>query len=474
MSPDPRPVPDPAAGASRAEVSADSFAVEADVFADEPGSDLPEPPAPDAADSGPAGRIAVAAPEAPLPAPAPARTGPRGPRGPVSIALAALAVLTVSFSLRPGAASVGPLLDPVTSAFGQGETFGGLLTALPGLCFGVFGLLAVPIAKRTGLTGTVVLAFLAATVGLALRPLSTGGVLFVLLTMLALAGPALGNVLVPAWVKRHGGSHTVALMTLYSIVLAAGGTAGGMLAVPMAGSAPEGWRFSLGVWALGAVVPVLVWLLVLRRTGHDFQPAPAGERVGGSLLRSPMALALTVTFGLQSMHAYIQMGWAPLILADAGLSPAAAGIIASVSPACGMLGGLVMPWIIARVRQLQPIMLSMGVLTAAGYTGLLLAPAAAPLLWMLLLGIGGFVFPATIALLPARTRDPRVTARLSGMVQPTGYILAAIGPFAVGLAHEALGGWRAILVVLALLSLVMGAMAWRASAPRMVDDELAV
>lgn len=426
-----------------AQAPADSYALEADAFADVPAAEAP-----------------------------PAGAAVRGRRA-VGAGLAVLAVLTISFALRPGASSVGPLLDAVAAAFGLGETYGGLLTAMPGLCFGVLGLLAVPVAKRLGLSGGIVAAVALAAVGLALRPLSGNGLLFALLTVLALTGPALGNVLVPAWVKRHGGSRTVALMTLYSIVLAAGGTAGTLVSVPIADLAPGGWRTSLGVWAVGAAVPALVWLLVLRRTGHDFPPAASGGGAPGSLLRSPMALALTVTFGLQSMHAYIQMGWTPSILADAGIAPAAAGALASVAFACGMLGGLVMPVIIAKVRHLQPIMLSMGVLTAAGYAGLLLAPGAAPLLWMLLLGIGGFVFPATIALLPARTCDPRVTARLSGMVQPVGYMLAAIGPFAVGLAHEALGGWTGILVVLLVLSLVMGVMAWFASAPRMVDDELA-
>ncbi|GAA1735588.1 MFS transporter [Brachybacterium phenoliresistens] len=464
MSPDPRPVPDPAAvdpagEPGDREVCADSYAVEADVFADEPAV---EPEA--GAEAGGAAAGGAEAGGA-----APARRG----RGAFGFALAAIAVLTISFALRPGASSVGPLLDPISEAFGRGETYGGLLTAMPGLCFGVIGLLAVPVAKRLGLTGSIVVAIGIAALGLALRPLSGGGAVFALLTVLALAGPALGNVLVPAWVKRHGGSRTVALMTMYSIVLAAGGTAGTLFSVPIAEAAPDGWRTALGVWSLGAAVPALVWLLVLRRTGHDFQPPAGGGRAPGSLLRSPMAIALTITFGLQSMHAYIQMGWTPSILADAGLAPATAGALASVSFACGMLGGLVMPMVIARVRNLQPIMLAMGVLTASGYAGLLLAPGTAPLLWMLLLGIGGFVFPATIALLPARTRDARVTARLSGMVQPVGYMLAAIGPFAVGLAHEALAGWTAILVVLLVLSLVMGAVAWKASAARMVDDELA-
>lgn len=392
--------------------------------------------------------------------------------GTVGALLAAVAVLTVAMNLRLGAAAPGPLIDRITAAFGLGETAGGVVNALPGLCFGVLGLLAVPIARRLGLTGAIVLAFAVTTLGLLLRPLAGSFPLFVVLSALALIGPATGNVLVPAWVKRHGGRRAVQLMTVYTVMLATGGGAGSLLSVPMAGSAPDGWRRSLFVWGILAAVPVVVWLVVWRRTGHDFPPLSPAGHLRGSLLRSTTAIALTVTFGLQSMTAYVQMGWLPRILTDAGLAPTAAGALTALISGFGIIGGLLMPLAVARVRNLGPVLLALGLLTAAGYVGLLLAPAAAPLLWTVLLGIGGWTFATAIALIPSRSHDPLVTARLSGMVQPVGYFLAALGPFAVGLFHEILGGWSVILVVLAAAGLAMGLVGWRAAGPHLVDDEL--
>src|SRR5699024_757472 len=63
----------------------------------------------------------------------------------VGAVLAVLAVATIAVNLRPGATGVGPLMEPIVAAYGQGPAASGLLTALPCLAFGALGLLAVPI-----------------------------------------------------------------------------------------------------------------------------------------------------------------------------------------------------------------------------------------------------------------------------------------------------------------------------------------
>ena len=88
------------------------------------------------------------------------------------------------------------------------------------------------------------------------------------------------------------------------------------------------------------------------------------------------------------------------------------------------------------------------------------------------LGIAGFAFPTGISLITARTRHPAVTARLSGFVQPLGYLLAALGPFGVGLVHEATDGWSLVLVLLALTSVPLTLAGLRVARPAYVDDEI--
>ena len=405
-------------------------------------------------------------PSTPAPA-APARAAAVGG------VLAVLAVGVIAVNLRPGATSIGPLMEDIVGAFGQGAIASGLLTALPCIAFGVFGFLAVPISRRLGLTGTIVASFVLVALGLLLRPAASSFGMFLALSLLVLIGPALGNVVVPAWIKQHGGLRTVGLMTLYSVTLAIGGSAGAAFAVPLAGGAADGWRDSLQFWGMVAVVPVVVWAVALTRTGHDFPPAPPSGDLPGSLLRSPTAIALTVMFGVQSTNAYTQFGMLPQILTASGLTPTRAGLIIAVISGWGIVGGLVMPTVIARFRQLPWLVAGFGVLTTIGYLGFWLAPAASPLLWACVLGIGGFAFPTAIALLPARTRSARVTARLAGMAQPLGYVFAAIGPIAAGALLDTTGSVPAVLLFLALTGIVLAIAGYRAALPRMVDDEIA-
>jgi CP family cyanate transporter-like MFS transporter len=110
---------------------------------------------------------------------------------------------------------------------------------------------------------------------------------------------------------------------------------------------------------------------------------------------------------------------------------------------------------------------------AAGYLGLLLAPATATWLWVALIGTGPLLFPLTLVLVNLRTRTHSGSVALSGFVQSVGYLIVAIGPLAVGLLHEAFGGWTGPLLFL-LATIVPAAIAGVVAArPRYFEDERA-
>ena len=389
------------------------------------------------------------------------------------------AVFIAAFNLRAGISSLGAVLADTLDAFQVGGSLAGVITAIPGLFFAIFGLLAVPLAIRLGLTRTLFLGAALAFIGLAARPWVGGIWVFIVFTALVTTGIAVANVLLPAWIKNHGGRHIVALMTVYGSVLGFSGAVGPLTAV--LSGAPDAWRWALFLWTIPAALQVLVWFGLVLRVGRDVPsstpphtPGHAGGPVRSvSLWRSPTAVFLMLFFGLQSMHAYIQMGWLPKIYVDHGVSAATASLALALTGSFNIIGGLIMPAIIHRLRSIVWLPVLFSALMGAGYLGLWLAPATTPMLWAALLGVGGFCFPTAIALIPARSRVPLVTARLSGFVQPIGYVIAAAGPLLVGVVREATGDWSVILPVLMVLCALMAAVGFRAARNVSIDEELA-
>ena len=158
---------------------------------------------------------------------------PATSRAPRTLAAAALfaAVIVIGINLRAGISSVGPVLEETLAAFGAGAQYAGLITAMPGFLFALLGLVAVPVAKHVGLTRTITLGAVLSLIGLAARPWVGAMWVFVVLTGLVVAGIAVANVLLPAWIKRHGGRHIVALMTAYGALLGLSGALGPLSAL---------------------------------------------------------------------------------------------------------------------------------------------------------------------------------------------------------------------------------------------------
>ena len=397
---------------------------------------------------------------------------------PLTFGLMFVAVLALALNLRAAASSIGPLLSEIGQGMGIGAGTLGLLTSLPGIIFGVLGLFAVRIGQRFGLSATLLLSAGAVVFGIGLRAWVDNSWLFIGLSMLGLTGIAVANVLMPACIKVHGRRHTVSLMTVYSVCVVAAGALGAAFTAPLAqyfSTVLEpglGWRAALSFWGLLAVVPVVVWWVVTRRTGYDFPASVTPAVRPQKIFRSPAAWAMTAFFALQSTQVYVQFGWLPQMYRDAGVDANEAGLLLAATAMIGLVGSIIMPTVVDRARRLWVWPVCFGVLSAVGYVGLLLWPAEGRWLWACCLGIGGMAFATSIALIPARSVDPVVTARLSGFVQPLGYILAGVGPMLVGVLYASAQSWTVslgFLIALAVLMAVAGALAARNV---LVDDQL--
>jgi CP family cyanate transporter-like MFS transporter len=372
-------------------------------------------------------------------------------------------------SLRTAVTSVGAALDELQDGLHASAATAGLITTLPVLVFAGVGAAAPRLARSLGAHRLLVYALLASAVGLAARPIGSSSLLFSLLSVLALAGAAVANILLPTLVKEHFPDRTGPMTALYTTALAVGITAAAGLTVPI-GDAVGGWRFGLGCWAAVSVLAALPWLPSLRGDSGAIGTAPATVSVR-TLARSKTAWAVTVFFAAQSMQAYIGFGWFARYLVDHGMTHAAAGGMLALLSAVGIPVSMFAPRV--RAARQRHLLFSFCGCSLAGYIGLAVAPLGGAWVWMVLVGIGNGVFPVALLLIVLRSRTAGTTAALSAFVQVIGYLVAGCGPLLFGALLGATGGWALPMTVLFVALGISVAAGWSSTANRYVDDELA-
>jgi CP family cyanate transporter-like MFS transporter len=248
-------------------------------------------------------------------------------------------------------------------------------------------------------------------------------------------------------------------MGVYSASLNIGAAAGAALTVPLASALGIDWRTALGLWLLLAFAALALWLPVAG-TGRAHRTSdPAPDDAGSwSLLRQPLARQVTAYLGLQSVQFYTVAAWLPTLLADAGVPVRQGGLLLGLANLVGAAGALLAPAQAGRMRTQRPLILGVAACYLIGLGGLLLTPAAGTLVWVAAFGLaqgGGFALALTLIVL--RSPTPLVAARLGGVAQCLGYLLAALGPLVVGALHDLTGAWTWPMIVLLV---ALGPMTW--------------
>lgn len=372
----------------------------------------------------------------------------RPPRAAVPL-LALGAVVLVALSLRGPVSSVGPLLEELRTDLGLGGAAVALLPTLPLLCFGLLSPLAPALSGRLGLHRAVLAGSALLVVGIALRGAGTAGLFSG--TLLIGAGIAICNVLLPAVVKADFSSRLALATALTTSSMAVSASVGAGLAQPLR-EATGGALSSLAWWLPPAAAGLVAWAVFTRT--HSGVVGPPGTTRVVPLLRDRVALAVTVFFGLQSLAFYTLLAWLPSILRDAGVGAGEAGGMLAVAALLGAPVSFLVPRLAVRRSSQELWVLVVAAPSALGLLGLLTVPAAAPWVWSVLLGLGtGAAFPLALTIVLLRSRDSQQAARLSGAAQGAGYVLAASGPFVIGLLHDSTGSWTpSLLLMLALLA----------------------
>ncbi|MET0162851.1 MAG: MFS transporter [Microbacteriaceae bacterium] len=362
-----------------------------------------------------------------------------------------LVVAIVSLNLRGPVVAIAPVVDEVQSELGIDAGTAGLLTSLPILCFSLLVPLALLVIRRAGIDAAVTITLVGVGIGTAVR--SVDGVGWAITgTVIIGAAITIGNVVVPVVIRRDVPPERVSLTTgVYTSALNVGSAITSLGTAPLAEA--FGWQLAVLAWALLAIAALLAWLLYVgprRALAPAARPArdpsaqpPARARTWGSLT----VIMVGIAFSGQAFAYYATTAWVPTILRDeTGLDTVSAGASASLFQIAAIIGSLLTPLLLARIRPLGTFVV-LGALWSTVPLGLMLAPE----LWTLWGVLGGAAqgggFTTVFVVIVSFAVSDKHAAALSGIVQGIGYAVAATAPAVLGFTHDVTGVWSTPLLL---------------------------
>ena len=378
---------------------------------------------------------------------------------PTSKALLILGIILISINLRTSIASVGPLIPFIREDLGISNGLAGFLTTLSLITFAVFSLFAPSLGKKLGHGKAIFLGISLLSIGVVIRVL--GGIeLLYLGTALTGIGIVTANVLMIPFFKARIPEQIGLMTALLSTGMSLFAAIASGVSVPLAVDLGLGWRGSLVSWVVLMVLALIVWIPQLK---------PQATQQSGSIKpaknvwKSLLAWQVTLFMGAQSVMYFTMITWLPDMLIARGMSPINAGIALSYMQLISLIGTFFAPNLLMRLKQQSGVVLIVGIGYLVGYGSLFITNEIVTFAALTIIGIGsGASLSIAYTLISMRTAEDLTTAKLSGMVQSAGYVLAALGPLVFGISLDLFDNWNILIWFLLAMTVQFIAFGWPA------------
>lgn len=360
-----------------------------------------------------------------------------------------IGIMIVGANLRAPLTSVGTVISFIRVDLDLSHTLAGLITTLPLMAFALVSPFAPKLSEKFGMERTILYSLIVLCIGIVFRSMFGAGMLFFGTLLIGLA-IAIGNVLIPVIIKLNFPFRVGIVMGFYAVGMNVFGAIGSGITVPLMEFKAMGWQGSLQIWAVLALLATVMWLpqLKVKRESLDITEAKKRDT---PIWKSAIAWYITIFMGLQSLMFYTLITWLPDILHLHGYEPAAAGWLLFLMQVALIPITFVVPIIAEKMKDQRLL----GAVIASFFivSVVLIMLGIKPLIpvAMILLGIAcGSAFSLCMMLFSLRTSNGTEAAKMSGMAQSFGYLLAASGPAIFGALHDLTGGWTAPLILLVI------------------------
>ena len=363
-------------------------------------------------------------------------------------------IILIGVSLRTPFTVLPIILGDISKGLGVEVSSLGLLTSLPLLMFTLFSLVSTKLAQRIGLEHLFTYSLFFLTIGSLIRLFNLP--LLYMGTLMVGASIAVINVLLPSLIQANQPKKIGFLTTLYVTSMGIATALASYLAVPI--TQASSWKGLIILLTLLCLATFLVWL---PNHPYNHRLAPQTKQATPEkVIKNIKVWAVIVFAGFQSLIFYTSMTWLPTMSIQAGLSSHEAGLLTSIFSLISIPFSMTIPSLTTSLstkhRQLMLTLVSL-----AGVVGIsmLFFPINNFLYWLmihLLIGTAtSALFPYLMVNFSLKTSSPEKTAKLSGLSQTGGYILAAFGPTLFGYSFDFFHSWIPAIATLLLVHILM-------------------
>jgi MFS transporter, CP family, cyanate transporter len=362
------------------------------------------------------------------------------------------AIVAIGINLRPLLTSISPLMSTIRSATGLSFYGASLLTSLPVVAMGVGAFAASSLTRWVGEARGVALGLLAIALACGARFAAGSGAALWMTAALAGVGVAAIQALLPAVIKQRFHRRVPLAMGVFSASIMGGGGLGASIS-PWVTRFAGSWHAGLAIWALPALLALIAWLALNRRS-----PVSTSEARGTSpaasttpMWRKRRAWALGIHFGLVNGGYTSLVAWLPAYYQQHGASIGQSGSLLAGMTVFQAASALLLPLAASAFRDRRPWLVLGLSAQFVGIVGLTVWPLGSPLLWVAAAGAGlGGTFSVTLVTALDHSEHPGVAARLAAFTQGVGFIIAAFAPIVAGLVRDATGTFTAAWIMLAI------------------------
>lgn len=382
-----------------------------------------------------------------------------------------LVLVLVSSNLRSPITSVGPVLNQISDSLHLNNLQSSMLTSIPLMMFASCSVLVSKFSHRFSINRFLLYALIILSFGLFMRVFGSVWTLFTGSVFIGL-GVCIGNVITPGYIKNNFPKQIGLMTGIFAVSMNLTAALASGYSVSLGEWTGYGWRGSLGIWLVIALLALFVVVLeLLLNKSKAKQVGNSVVKSDFNMFKSKQAWNISIFMGLQSLVYYSLISWLPAVLGDYGMQGNEPGWILFVMQISMIPITFVGPIIANKMKDQTVMIVFICVLMLTSILMFAWLKSEWIYVTAVLLGLSnGLSFSLSILFFSLRTRSSANAIKISGMAQSVGYLIAAFGPAIFGKLHDANASWQWSFYFLVLSITTMFYFGMKAAKRKFVED----